>query len=133
MLRVALALVLTAALAGCSAATAERDDAAAVVERFYAAVEQDDGAGACAQLATATLLSLESQSGLPCREVVTQLELAGGGVERTEIAVTAAKVDLTSEEAAFLSRGPEGWRLSAVGCKPPARPDDDPFTCEAEA
>ena len=133
MLRVALALIAVAALSGCSAATAERDDAAAVVERFYAAVEKDDGAGACAALATATRLSLESQSGLPCREVVTQLDLAGGDVARTEIAVTAAKVDLTSDEAAFLSRGPEGWRVSAVGCKPPVRLDDDPYTCEAEA
>ena len=133
MPRVALPLVLCAALAGCSSATSEREDAAAVVERFYAAVEQDDGSTACEQLATATVLALESQSGRRCREVVTRLDLAGGEVEQTEIAVTAAKVDLSSEEAAFLSRGPEGWRLSAIGCKPSTEPTDQPFGCEAEA
>ena len=132
MVRVALALVVVAALAGCSAATSERDDAAAAVERFYAAVEQGDGAGACEQLSTATFLQLEAQSGLRCREVVTRLDLAGGEVAVTEIAATAAMVQLTSNEAAFLSRGLEGWRLSAVGCKPPAR-SEDPYSCEAQA
>jgi hypothetical protein len=131
--RVALPLVLImAVLGGCASATSERDEAAAVVERFYTAVEQQDGAAACAQLSTATLLALESQSGLRCREVVTRLDLAGGEVAKTEIFVTNAKVDLSSDESAFLSRGPEGWRLSAVGCKPPAR-QDDPYACEAEA
>lgn len=119
-------------LAGCSAATSERGDAAGVVARFYAAVEHDDGAGACAQLATPTVLAIESQSGRRCREAVTRLDLAGGDVVETQIFVTAAKVDLTSEEAAFLSRGPQGWRLSAVGCKAPAR-QDDPCACQAEA
>lgn len=132
MPRVALPLVLCAVLSGCSSATSEREDPAAVVERFYAAVERDDGAAACEQLATATQLALESQSDEPCREVVTRLDLAGGDVARAEISVTAAKVDLSTEEAAFLSRGPEGWRLSAIGCKAPVR-QDDPFACEVEA
>ena len=133
MHRVAVPLaLLAAALAGCASAPSERDEAAAVVERFYTAVEQQDGATACEQLSTGTLLALESQSDLRCREVVTRLDLAGGEVERTEIFVTNAKVDMTTDEAAFLSRGPEGWRLSAIGCKPPVR-EDDPYACEAEA
>ena len=130
---VALPLVLIATTAaGCGSAASERDDAAAVVERLYAALEQRDGGAACEQLSERTFLELESRSGLRCREVITQLDLAGGDVEKAEVVMTNAKVDLTGGESAFLSRGPEGWRVSAIGCKPPAR-SDDPYSCEVEA
>ena len=37
-------------------------------------------------------------------------------------------------ESAFLSEGTDGWKLSAVGCKPEkGRPHNRPYECEAES
>ena len=48
--------------------------------------------------------------------------------------MTNAKADLSGGESAFLSREPDGWRLTAIGCKAETRkPRDRPFDCELEA
>jgi hypothetical protein len=45
-----------------------------------------------------------------------------------------AMVELSSGETAFLDQGEEGWRLSAIGCKPEGgKPADRPYDCELES
>ena len=126
-----LAIVATAA--GCGRADDETT-ARAVTDRFLAAVESGDGEQACTQLSPDTRAELEKQEQRPCRDAVTELELEGGSVARVQVYVLNAMVELSSGEAAFLDEGEEGWRLSAVGCKPQGgKPADRPYDCELES
>jgi hypothetical protein len=125
--------LLALLLAGCGTAD-DATQARAVVERFYDAVRQDDGTTACAQLSTAAAGAVASQSGQPCAGAITALQYEGGAVRRTEVYLTSARVQLRSGESAFLDRGPEGWRISAVACRPlQGSPGKEPMECEAEA
>jgi hypothetical protein len=48
--------------------------------------------------------------------------------------MTNAQAELDNGDSAFLSETQEGWRLSAVGCKPGAEPPSEaPMDCELEA
>ena len=135
MSRVALVLALLASwvAAGCGTAD-DRDQARAAVERFYAAIGEDDGEGACDELGESLVEEVESQTGRSCPEAITGFEYEGGSVASTEVYVTNAKVDLGSGESAFLGREADGWKLSAIGCKAEdGKPGDRPFDCEVES
>jgi hypothetical protein len=133
-MRSALALIIVAALtAGCGTSD-DRDQARAVVERFYDAVRDHRAEVACAQLSAATVKQLESQTSQSCTGVITRLELDGGAITDARVFITNAKVDLRSGESAFLDREPSGWKLTAIGCKPEeGKPRDRPLDCEVEA
>jgi hypothetical protein len=49
------------------------------------------------------------------------------------VALTSAKVDLTSGESVFLSEQASGWRISALACRPTMTPTRTPFDCELGA
>ena len=130
-------LLLAAALAllvgGCGSSD-DRDQARETVERFYAAIGDDEPEVACEQLGESTLEQLESQTGQPCEGVITRLSYESGEVTRTQVYITNAKVDLDSGESAFLSRESDGWKLSAIACKAEeGKPADRPLECEVEA
>ena len=102
--------------------------------RFLAALEQGDGEAACAQLSPDTRAQLVSEEQKPCREAVGSLGLQASSVTRLQIYITNAKADLANGDSAFLSYGAQGWRLSAVGCRPArGKPADAPFECALEA
>jgi hypothetical protein len=132
--RLMVALAAAAVLAGCGTSGDARESRA-VVERFYDALRQDDGSAACAQLSASAMQALESQSGQSCESAVTRLDYEGGAIERTQVFITSARVDLRGGESAFLDREPGlGWRISAVACKAEqGLPNDHPMECEAQA
>ena len=125
-----LACVLAIAVTGCG--TGEReDDAAAVAERFHAALDSGDGQAACTELSEETASKLESQEQKPCEEAILTLELPKGGtvaVKRVEM--RSAFAGLAEGGADFLDEGPEGWKISAAGCEPTAA--EQPYECELE-
>ena len=134
MSRAAAVLVLAALVAAGCGTSDDRDQARATVERFYDAVREDDGAGACEQLSESLLEQVESQTENECDNVITRLEYDGGAIVETRVFITNAKVDLRSGESAFLGREDDGWKLTAIGCKAEeGKPADRPFECEAEA
>ena len=125
-----LAAVLTLPLAACGTGARERD-AAAVAESFHAALERGDGQAACDQLSEEAVSKLEQQEGKPCDKAILTMKLQKGGaaaVRRVE--VTSAYIGLAGG-ADFLDEGPEGWKISAAGCKPKSVPDH-PYDCEVE-
>jgi hypothetical protein len=64
---------------------------------------------------------------------VTGLGLRGAPVVQADVYVLNAFVGLSNGQAAFLEQGKEGWRLSAVGCRPVQdKPADHPFDCEVQ-
>jgi hypothetical protein len=124
---------LAACVAGCGR-SADRADARAVTARFLAALERGDGEAACAQLSPDTRASLVQQEQKPCRDAVGSLGLQASPVTRLQIYITNAKADLADGDSAFLSQGAQGWRLSAVGCRPArGKPADAPYQCTLQA
>jgi hypothetical protein len=119
--------------AGCGTSD-DRDQARETVERFYEAVRADDGLAACEELGEGLLEQVQSQTQQSCRGVITRFEYEGGEVLDAEVYITAAKVDLSGGESAFLSREDAGWKLSALACKPEeGKPADRPWECEVES
>jgi hypothetical protein len=123
--------LIALAVAGCGTGDRQRD-AAAVVKRFHAALQSDDGKAACAELSEETASKLEQQEKKPCEEAILSLDIAKGGtaaVKRVEI--TSAYIGLAEGSADFLDEGSDGWKISAAGCRPTAS-SDQPYECELE-
>ena len=120
------ALVMT----GCG--TGERaDDAAAVAERFHAALEAGDGGAACAELSREAASKLEQQERKPCEEAILELELPKSGrVADTRVEITSAVTTLAEGGSDFLDEGPDGWKIAAAGCVPTL--PDRPYECALE-
>jgi hypothetical protein len=126
-------VLLVSMLAGCGQSD-DRVEARGVAERFFAAVESGDGGAACDQLSLDTRSKLEGDEQSPCAEAIGELQIEPGPLAAIELFLTNAKADLENGESAFLSLTPDGWRLSAVGCKPrEGAPSEEPMDCELEA
>lgn len=133
-MRWGLLLTLVAlALGGCGADD-DRNQARQVVERFYEAVRDDRAGEACDLVSGGLAAAIESATQQSCEGVITRFDYRGGAVERVEVFVTNAKVDLDGGESAFLDRGVAGWELTAVGCVAAgAGPTEEPMDCQAES
>ena len=124
------ACLLALALAGCGADN-RGQDVAAVAQRFHSALEAGDGRAACDQLSETTASKLEQQKNKPCDEAILGLELPKGGpVAATGVYVESAYALGAEGGTDFLSEGPEGWTISAAGCRPTA--PKQPYECELE-
>jgi hypothetical protein len=133
--RAAVVAMVTAAvgLAGCGQG-GSRAEIRGTTDGFFAALQRGDGAAACARLSADTVAQLISEEQEPCAQAVTSLKLRPGAIRRIQVYMTNAKVDLAGGASAFLDRTANGWRLSAIGCRPAeGKPADLPFDCELEA
>jgi hypothetical protein len=118
---------------GCGAGD-QRARVRTVTERFLAAVAGGDGRAACAELSPDARSELESQEQQACARAVGGLDLHSSTIQRVQVFVTNAKVDLRNGDSLFLAEGAEGWRLSAIGCQVVGdKPADRPYDCELEA
>jgi len=127
---VALACVLVLAVAGCGTG-ARSDDAAAVSERFHAALESGDGQAACDELSEETASKLEQEEKKPCEKAVLEVEIPKGGtVTVNGVEMRSAYIGVAQGSTDFLDEGPEGWEVSAAGCR--ATTPDHPYECELE-
>jgi hypothetical protein len=102
-----------------------------VTETFLQALERHDGARACAQLSQGAIAALEHDHDERCAKAAVDLSVSSSRVTRTQVFGTGAKVDLADGHSAFLEETPQGWRISAAGCRP--EPNDEPYTCEVQA
>jgi hypothetical protein len=75
---VVLACLVAASIAACGSGERERD-AAAVSERFHAALQAGDGQAACDLLNEETASKLEQQERKPCDQAILGLGLPKGG------------------------------------------------------
>jgi hypothetical protein len=133
MTRTARALPLAVAvlaLAGCGR-SGDRARVLSVAESFYAAVDGHDGARACTWLSADARQSLEQDQSEPCARAVEQLKLSGHTAGRVEVYSTNAAVALRSGDVVYLETTPQGWRISAAGCRSPAYAK--PATCELQS
>jgi hypothetical protein len=128
---VAAVLVLaTLSAVGCGGAGEERD-AAAVAERFSAALDRDDRRVACDLLSATTKSAIERQEKASCDAAILRLDLPRGATaEKSRVYLRSASVDLVGGGVTFLNEGPAGWRISAAGCT--RGQPDRPYDCELE-
>jgi len=116
------------ALCGCSSDLTQREAAAAALQFVQASPVQ-----ACQLLAPDTLEELSDEAGTSCALALAELNLPRrGSVQSVEVAGESAQVKL-DDQVIFLARFPEGWRVTAAGCR---RTDADPSTsydCEVES
>jgi hypothetical protein len=113
------------ALTGCASVGERADAAATTAVRLLTAVQDDDGATACAVLAPDTRSELEQSAGTGCAEAILDEDLpAPGAVRKAEVFGQWAQVRLDGDTV-FLAVFPDGWRVVAAGCTPrPERPYD---------
>ncbi|XVU23790.1 hypothetical protein ACQPZJ_42150 [Actinoplanes sp. CA-054009] len=127
MRRSLAALVLVAALCGCSSVGDREGAAAGVATRLLSAVEAGDGDAACAILAPETAKTVAEDE--PCPEAILDESLPRPStVVETAVYGQWAQVKLTSDTI-FLAAFPEGWRVVAAGCTPQA---SRPYDCAVE-
>jgi hypothetical protein len=122
--------VAVLALAGCGR-SGDRADARSVAESFYAAADCHDGARACTWLSADARQALEQDQSEPCARAVGQLKLTGRRALRVEVYSTNAAVALRGGDVVYLEETPQGWRISAAGCRAPAYAK--PADCEVQS
>ena len=125
-----IALGIVAAIVVGLARRGDDAQAGAAVERFSAAIRSDDGKAACELLSPQTRTALEEQEGSKCESAILELGLSGGAVGRVEVAEKTATAQVTDDGNVFLDEEPDGWRITALGCKPLP---DRPYDCEVES
>ena len=119
-----------ALLAGCGGSGRD-DDVQSAVERFNRAFESRDAKAACDELTEDAQSELEKTEKKPCEEAILGQELTPSPVTRVEVHVTSAIADLEGGGSVFLDDTPDGWKISAAGCRP--QTGDQPYHCELEA
>lgn len=99
-------------------------------ERFYGAVADGDGEGACALLAPGTRSQLEQSSGKGCAAAILEQGVDAGSRDHgaVEVFSTMAQVRFPGDTA-FLARVADGWRVLAVACTPRAV---GPYDCKVK-
>jgi hypothetical protein len=122
--------LIALAVAACGR-SGDRTSVRAAAESFYADVAGQDGARACRWLSTDTRQALEKDESEPCARAVEHLELSGRRARRVEVHSTNAAVTLRGGDTVYLETTPQGWRISAAGCRDPAY--DKPADCEVES
>jgi hypothetical protein len=125
----ALAAAVALLALGCGTEGSERD-ARGAVERFYAAFERGDGAGACVELSEQASSALEASAAKPCEQAVQELELSPSAVGDVEVYETSAQASLQGGDTVFLDQTDAGWKISAAACE--ATPGQ-PYECQLEA
>jgi hypothetical protein len=122
--------VAVLALAGCGRA-GDRASVRSVTESFYAAARAHDGTRACRWLSAGARQALEQDQSSSCAQAVDHLKLSGGATRRVEIYSTNADVALSGGDIVYLETTPQGWRISAAGCRNPAYAT--PATCQVQS
>ncbi|WP_270886924.1 hypothetical protein [Pedococcus sp. 5OH_020] len=119
---VALGVVL---LSGCGAAGRSQQGAASAAALSFERSVADDPGKACRLLAPKTRQDLESDG--PCPQSLREQDLPQAhAVRRTQVFGTDAMAELDGDTL-FLALFPDGWRVTAAGCKPQAT--DRPYDC----
>lgn len=122
-------LTVVLALSGCGVAGAERE-ARTVTNSFLIAIGHHDGHGACAQLSQDTVKKIVESDQKSCDEAILDLKLEGASAGSVRVYINSARATVAGGDRLYLDRGPNGWKVSAAGCKP--QPDRQPDDCDLE-
>ena len=102
-------------------------------ERFYSAVERGDGQAACEELSEDTVDQLEQSEGTDCERAAVELELSGSRAREVQVFSDSGMVTFERGDRVFLTQEPDGWKVSAAGCRVNEDADDVPHECSVES
>ncbi|MEA2391551.1 MAG: hypothetical protein QOK31_1660 [Solirubrobacteraceae bacterium] len=126
---VSCALAPLVVVSGCGVTGDERA-ARHVTDTFLSAVQRHDGPTACGQLSEGTVKKLVQQDQMPCEKGILSLKLDGASAGSVRVYITSARATVAGGDRLYLDRGPNGWKISAAGCKP--QPQNQPDDCDLE-
>jgi hypothetical protein len=113
-------------LAGCADTGPRRNVVADTAVRLLTAVQDGDGAAACAVLAPDTVAGLEQSAEASCADAILDEDLPKpGAVQHVDVYGQWAEVVL-DDDTVFLAAFPGGWRVVAAGCTPRG---ERPYDC----
>ncbi len=127
----ALALLMVGSVTSCGP---QSDGPSHVALRFYAAIGDHDGDGACAVLAPTVAEAVAGDEGTTCAAAITSGEIGDDLIARSQdlatdgarVAGRQAQVRLGADTV-FLARSGGSWVVTGAGCD--ARPER-PYDCE---
>ncbi|WP_328370945.1 hypothetical protein OG800_46860 [Streptomyces sp. NBC_00445] len=119
--------VLAVTVGSCATPSERRDSVTADVTRFERALDAEQYRDLCAALAPSTRQELEQSAKSRCERAIGEEELpAAGAVRQVDVYGRQARVVL-EHDTVFLARFPEGWKVTAAGCRPRSQ---QPYECE---
>jgi hypothetical protein len=116
--RVPLALAVIAVAAGLTgcAGSPQRSDVQGVAVHFVTAIEDRNGAEACALLTPDAEESVSGATHVACDTAVLNVDESGAVVRHVQVWGDAAQVKVGSDTV-FLQDLPDGWQVRAAGCR----------------
>jgi hypothetical protein len=108
--------------------------AGAAVTAFGSALEQHDGAKACAELTTEAQSKLEDERKKPCEQAIVEVASEvgpGDAVTSVNVAERSAFVRTSHGPTFFLDKVGSNWKVSAAGCTKQA--GGAPYSCALES
>jgi hypothetical protein len=124
---IVLALALGCGLSGCAGPSDSGPRRAA--SDFATAWAQRDGAAVCDLLAPETAAEVAQSAGTSCAAGVLDEQLPREAApEQLQVWGRAAQARSTTDTL-FLARLPDGWRVTAAGCRPQS---GKPYDCQLE-
>jgi hypothetical protein len=112
-------------VSGCGSLSTE--DVEGVAGAFAGA--ENDPAARCDLLAANTLEALVEHEGARCEDAIATMSIGSGDITSVEVWGEEAQAQLT-DDTLFLTRTPEGWRVTAAACR--AQGADRPYDCRLE-
>ncbi len=126
-MRKAMVVVGTVLLTTTACGSGASDASSTVAERFYRAIEAEDGATACSLLAPKTLREVEESEKASCDTAILDEDIpVGGAVTDLHQYGGQAQVRLRGDTA-FLAEFDDGWKIVAAACTPQG---EQPYDCK---
>jgi len=119
-------LLLT--LTACANGGSETGPSAAA-RAFQSSWKRQDGAALCGLLAPQTRSDVEQSAKKPCAEGILEEDLPIAGPPLVARVWGRAAQVQSQGDTLFLSRFPDGWKVTAAGCKPQAA---QPYDCQVQ-
>jgi hypothetical protein len=128
---VGLSLVLAAGLAVATGCTGPGADQAAQVADSFQRIVGDDPARACDLLAPGTRDEVEKSADKECSEALGDAELPDPSPLQSVDVYGKDAIVHFANDTIFLARYPDGWRVTAAGCRPGPN-DEKPYDCDVK-
>ena len=121
--------LLVAGLVAVSACTGPGADQAAQVAESWEQLNGGDAAQACDLLSPRTRIEIEKSTEKKCAEALDDEDLPDASALTGVDVFGHDAIVRFANDTVFLARFPEGWRVTAAGCRP-GPSDDRPYDCD---
>jgi hypothetical protein len=122
-------LILVAGLVAVAGCTGPGADQAAQAADSFQRLVGDEPAKACDLLAPGTRDEVEKSSDKECPEALGDADLPDPSALTSVDVYGKDAIVRFADDTVFLARFPDGWRVTAAGCRPGSS-DEKPYDCD---